>query len=486
MHTAFDIPRGRSDWVMILWLSLGALFALPPWSAAQLATASEKVYIKDVEVQGNQKTRTAIILRELTFQPGDSILLEELPDKLRRSEQLVMNTGLFNAVDITYQQWKGATREVSLEVAVKETWYLYPIPVLELADRNFNVWWVEYGHSLNRLNYGIDFTHLNTTGQRDKLQFAVKYGFTRHYSLAYEIPYINDEQTIGLFWDVAYNRNKEVNYLTLDNKQEFFRNDDRFIYQRFRAQTGLVIRPGLRTRHQLVGAYRQNRINDEIAGELNPGFFLNGRQLQRYFSLAYLYTYDNRDIRPYPLDGDFFHFTLQKHGLGLFDDRNALEMTARYDRYFRFRPRWSFGLMTKGKVSLIREAQPYNANRAMGFSTVNTLRGFEYYVMDGLDMVLMKTSLRYLLWEKSFDFGRIMPIPQFRRLPVKVFLTLNNDTGYVNGPYARQNNPLTNSWLWGGGLGIDFIFYYDKVVRIEYSFNHLLENGLFLHLELNI
>jgi len=35
--------------------------------------------------------------------------------------------------------------------------------------------------------------------------------------------------------------------------------------------------------------------------------------------------------------------------------------------------------------------------------------------------------------------------------------------------------------MYGTGAGIDFITYYDKVLRLDYSFNALGERGLFIH-----
>ena len=35
--------------------------------------------------------------------------------------------------------------------------------------------------------------------------------------------------------------------------------------------------------------------------------------------------------------------------------------------------------------------------------------------------------------------------------------------------------------LWGNGISIDYVTYYDKLLRIEFSANHLGEKGVFLH-----
>jgi len=70
-------------------------------------------------------------------------------------------------------------------------------------------------------------------------------------------------------------------------------------------------------------------------------------------------------------------------------------------------------------------------------------------------------------------------------MPVKWYLSLNNDFGFVNNPFYKENNSLGNQLLWGGGIGLDIVAYYDKVFRLEYSFNSLGESGFFLHWELN-
>ena len=37
------------------------------------------------------------------------------------------------------------------------------------------------------------------------------------------------------------------------------------------------------------------------------------------------------------------------------------------------------------------------------------------------------------------------------------------------------------STVFGTGIGIDFVTYYDKVIRFEYGVNDMGETGLFIH-----
>lgn len=446
--------------------------------------AQNYVYVDAITIEGNRKTKEEIILRELPFKVGDSIEISALPTMIKESEQLVLNTSLFNKAHIRTEGNALFPQHLQVYITIDEAWYMYPVPYFELADRNFNVWWVEQNRSLQRVNFGTDFTHTNFTGRADRFKFGAKYGYTHSYFIGYSIPYVNQKQTIGLSSEISYARNREVNYATDGNKQLFFQ-ADKFLYTRFRAQVGMTYRPGLRTTHQFLLSFRQNSIADSISKSLNPYFFQFGEDLQRYLSFAYQYTYDTRDVRPYPMSGKYIAARLERDGLGFFDDRNGLTLYGYFDKYFTLSPKFSLGLKTGGKLSLIRGRQPYNDNRALGFGK-SYLHGYDYYVIDGMDMAYLKTNVRFRLLEHHIDFGKMVPIKQFRAMPVKIFLGMNNDFGYVHEPYHEFSNPLVNRMLWGGGVGLDFVFFYDKVFQVEYSFNHLLEKGIFLHLNLNI
>ncbi|MBK8041510.1 MAG: hypothetical protein IPK21_01930 [Haliscomenobacter sp.] len=65
------------------------------------------VRIDSISVEGNKKTHRAIILRELPFQSGDTIPLAALSGVLEEGERWLMNTGLFNRVDIFSETGKG-------------------------------------------------------------------------------------------------------------------------------------------------------------------------------------------------------------------------------------------------------------------------------------------------------------------------------------------------------------------------------------------
>lgn len=159
-------------------------------------------------------------------------------------------------------------------------------------------------------------------------------------------------------------------------------------------------------------------------------------------------------------------------------------LTSAFGQYFNLNKKWSTEMIFKTRIALIREEQPYNNYWSLGYLD-DVLSGYEFYVIDGLDYFYTKTALRFQLFSNRVDWGKYMPISTFREMPVRVYLVLNNDFGYVNSTQFNEFNPLVNQFLWGGGLGLNFVLFYDKVIRIEYSLNHLWEKGLYLHYNLS-
>lgn len=451
------------------------LLVFPLFLSAQL----DYVVVDQIVCVGNKKTKVATIRREMTFTEGDTILLTALPTRLEENKTLILNTALFTFVQLNVGQWQ-EDNHITITIEVQEQWYLYPFPIFELADRNFNVWWSEMNRDLSRVNLGIQLKHYNFTGRRDKIKLTTQFGYTQKYELDYALPFFNKKQTLGFFTNLYYATNKETNFITRNNKFEFFGNDEVQL-RNLRFKLGFAYRPKLFVYHSIVAEYHDNKINDSIAS-LNPNFFLDQSTLQRFFAIRYSFTIDKRDLRDYPKKGFYLLSTLSKDGLGIFKGYDAMTLNTTIAQYFTFgrNKKWSTELIWKGLFYFYPVNQPYYNNRSFGFNP-DYLRGYELYVIDGTDFTYVKKSLRREIINRVVNWGKLSPIKQFRQMPLQVYLTMNSDIGYAREINFQDQNPLSNTWLWGGGIGLDIVAYVDKVVQIEYSFNHLLENGLFLH-----
>jgi hypothetical protein len=475
----------------LLWLFFVARLAgqteasLEPGGAAATVSlhANGVITVDNIRLSGNKRTKAEIILRELDFRIGDTLALEGLAERLRQNEFNILNTSLFTDARIYFKNWEAATNRVSLQIDLKEGWYVFPFPIVELADRNFNVWWEDYDRSLRRLNLGVRFYHTNFTGRKDLLKLVGQVGFTKKYELIYTLPYFNKRRTLGLNLNALYTREKEIGYNTVENKLLFHRNDDHVLLRRFRAGGGLLYRRRLDVYHQWNVTYQHNVVHESVEQELNPYFFLH-KLHQQYVAASYQFTLDKRDIRPYPMRGYYVGASLSKLGITKQEDMNALDATLALQQFFTLSKRWSAAFGAKGKLGLIREQQPYYNSRALGYEP-DYLRGYEFYVIDGLDYAYQKTSLRFELFNREVNWGKYMLLESFKVMPIKLYLSLHNDLGYVNNPFYKTANPMSNRLLWSQSLGLDMIFYYDKAFSVELSRNHFNEFGLFLHWTFN-
>lgn len=52
--------------------------------------------VRRIVFEGNKRTRDIILLRELTFEVGDSIRIRDFPPKFEEAENRLMNTRLFS------------------------------------------------------------------------------------------------------------------------------------------------------------------------------------------------------------------------------------------------------------------------------------------------------------------------------------------------------------------------------------------------------
>ena len=173
------------------------------------------VIIRKISMKGNKVTKERIIQRELLFKEKDTIPVEELQNTLQQSRKNLINTSLFNFVTLDSIPVEGTTNQIDINIEFVERWYIWPVPILEFADRNFNEWLKKKDWS--RLNYGLFLTWNNFRGRREKLILFTRFGYDQKYELAYVIPYINRKQTWGMGFAGGLSQNHEIAYNSYDS-----------------------------------------------------------------------------------------------------------------------------------------------------------------------------------------------------------------------------------------------------------------------------
>ncbi|MBX9852471.1 MAG: BamA/TamA family outer membrane protein [Cytophagaceae bacterium] len=429
------------------------------------------IYINKILIVGNKKTKSRIITRELSFKEGDSIAANKLSEEITKSRNRVFNTNLFTNTEIQIIDKGSRYRDVA--VMVKERWYIYPIPIFELADRNFNEWWQERDRDPKRINLGILYVQKNMRGRNETLRAKFQLGFTKKFELLYFFPYIDKKQRIGMTLDFSYIINKQIYYKTANHKLIYFDGNE-YIRDKFRSGIIFSYRKKFYQSHHVGISYYQNVVADTIL-KLNPIYMRSGN-LQRYFYLRYTFINDLRDITYYPLKGSYLKLEAEKLGLGIFKDINQVNFNMEASLFRPVAKKLFLAAGIKQKVSF-PIVQSYINVRALGYDK-DYVSGYELYVIDGQHFSLTKINLKYQLFSNMKKHPAEIKPTQL--VPIAVYLKAYADGGYVQDKYINIGK-LSNKLLMGGGLGLDIVSYYDFVMRMEYSYNISREHGFFLH-----
>jgi outer membrane protein assembly factor BamA len=446
--------RWWSVWCIISWL-------------ATAAVGQKYVLIDSLTIEGLHHTRINVVLKELDFKQGDSLSLQELAHIFERNEQRLESTGLFNDADLNIKKWEDVDK-MNIHLKLRESWYIYPAPIFELADRNFNVWAKEMNYALDRTNYGVRIDHLNATGRKDKLKAKIQSGYTRKYELTYNLPYLKNKWGFGFNW--FYAQNKEIGYKSINNKIAFKKyEDERILLNRLRIGFSASNRANAYTTHSLSMNYYYNTVDASVTKELNPNFFPNGDNFLEYIRLEYILKGVHTIYPLYPSGGYAYAIEFKKHGLGFGNYSNA-SIEAEYEHHFKVSENFIIGTKTKVKTNLTNNKVPYQLNQAIGYGN-DVLRGYELYVVDGSAFALGKTSLRYKIADANIDLKKKMPFKAFKTLPVRIFAKAILEGGYAYEPSYKATNLLSNKGLLGYGPGLDFIFYNAFLLSLEYNLN---------------
>ncbi len=333
------------------------------------------VVISNISLSGNNKTKPYILQREIPFFQGDTIATTHLREKLSLCKQRLMNTALF--VDVDVRPVVIDSSHLSIDINVKERWYLFPLPYFQIVTRNFNTWWVQENHRLDRVNYGLKFMQNNVTGRNDNLNVWIIAGYTQQLSLRYDNPSIDKKLQHGFNVGFGYSRNRELNYAIDYNKQSFYKNDEKFIIRQSFADLAYTYRPAIKTRHTVKVSYHNISVSDSIITK-NPRFFSAPINQISYGDISYNLNYINFDYNPYPLKGFAGDVNLYKR-FGKHSNIWQLGGSANYVKklfpttYVQFQGAGLLRFPTK---------QPYISNSLMGSASLY-MRGLEYYVVEG-------------------------------------------------------------------------------------------------------
>jgi hypothetical protein len=123
---------------------------------------------------------------------------------------------------------------------------------------------------------------------------------------------------------------------------------------------------------------------------------------------------------------------------------------------------------------------PYFLNQGLGYKN-DYVRTYELYVIDAMNFALVKNNLKYAILNPVTRYIPFIKNERFGKIHFALYANVFFDCAYS---WKMPENPtsfLDNKFIFGTGIGLDFVTYYDKVLRLEYGINDMGETGLFIH-----
>ncbi len=436
-------------------------------------TDSTELYtIKDIIIEGNKKTKDRIIMRELSFSRDEQYPLNELVARFNKAKKQLLNTALFLDVVVALHGMVG--NEASVLISVRERWYLYPMPFVDVVDRSMQEWIKSYDMDLERVNYGVRITHKNLTGKNDRFYMNLTNGYSKQVTGRYDGIFLDKKLQWSANVMVSYGQRREVTYANIGHRTFTYKNEKEFVHKYFRSFAEVTYRKALRSWHSFGVGYQNDNISDTVF-KMSANYATQNRRLS-YPELSYRWHYANADFIPYPTRGLVSSLSLQKKGFS--KDMNLWQATLRTSLSIPVQPKYFVNLRTTGILKLPFK-QPYITQGFVG-SDGMYIQGYEDYVIDGVAGGFTKLAFIRELFNTSFS----IPSQRFKRLnhiPVKAYAKVFGNGGYIYQKDPHPLNQLNNRLLYSGGFGVDVVLFYDLTFRFEWSMNHLGQNGLYLH-----
>lgn len=456
---------------IVLSIILNFIFIIISFSQENV-DSSNVLVINKIELIGNKVTKDDIIYRELLFNVGDNVLKTEFQSLISRSKENLLNTALFNFVTIKYIE---DLNELNIFIEFQERWYIWPYPVLEHADRNFSSFLKNQEWS--RIDYGLFLLINNFRGRKETLILKTIFGHNNRYNLYYYKPFIDENQKLGLGFDIDYIQNHEVAVQIANEELEYLKLTREYSRKTVRISNFYTYRPRLDTEHLLNFKFTKVYVSDSVVA-LNNNYFFDNKSEISFFTIGYDIDYDTRDSKIYPLNGFRTYFSAVKNGLGILSEKGNFELRTIIEENYQFADKFFVNTSILGEIN-INNSNSFYFSECIGYD--NYIRGMEYYVSKGDNYYISKTNLKYeIIPQTSFDL-KFITSKKFSKVHYALYFNLFFDTGYADSEEII-NSKLTNKFLYSGGVGIDLVTYYDKVLRIEYSLNKFGEHGIFFHL----
>jgi outer membrane protein assembly factor BamA len=399
--------------------------------------------LRTILLHGNEVTKDFVILREMSLKPGSRVT----EGALQYDRNRIYSLGLFNNVQLWIQPSTGDTADLLVEV--HERWYIFPYPIFGIRDRD-----------LSRVYYGAGLVHTNFRGRDEKLSFSFVLGYNPSIAISYRNPFLDESGTS--FFELGLSFNKVRN-----RSQQLIAGEPDFDERHFSVGLTVGKRFGIEHTTWISAGYEVADLSEHV-----PLRTLSPSGIDRYPVISAGYSYDTRDLVVYPGYGTLLRATVTKNGL-----------PSDYVNYIRYSADVRHYVPLVGSLVLAGRAftDVFAAGRLPGYNHVyfgygERIRGHFREILEGENIFGVSSELHVpIIPIRYFNVG-FLP----SAFSVWKFGVLASVFGDAGTTWYRGQPLAVNRMLRGYGTGIDVLFAYDAVLRLEYAWNEQRQGQIIL------
>lgn len=407
------------------------------------ACASDSLKVDSIIVRGNNKTKTDIILRELTFSSGDTVTSEMMSFNKER----VFSLGLFTSVRFRGMRSKGLN---IVMIDVEESWYIWPLPFIYIRD-----------NTIKRSTYGVNILYKNFRGRNETLSTSVGLGYDPYFTFTYYNPWLIRQENIYLSSSIGYqnllNKSPEAEKLYgKEFKQRFFT---------------YILNVGKR-----IDLFNEAGVFAGFDYVHNPDddkfISFSGDRINRVPKAGATYTYDSRNLKQFPDSGMYANIYYSYNGFNIKRESFSV-IKADFRHYFYIWNDFSFKWRLTSRF-INGWNIPFYENSMLG--VLEKVRGHYNERREGDIYYLASAELKYPLI-KDWNYKLKLPlIPrEITRYRIKVFLNIFGDTGTTQ---FKDEKLSIKGFYSGYGAGITLLFLPYNTLRFEVAFDQFNKSEL--------
>lgn len=300
------------------------------------------IYIRNINIIGNNYTRNYVILRELKFKEGDPYNI----NKINRSKQLLMNLGFFEKVDFDIKRVSNSN-QIDLIIAIKER---------KTGEVNLGL-----GYStIDKLTTNIGIRERNLFGTGQELGVNLQKSYSQ---ISSEINYLKPH-----FLDYPITSGFDIFNYELDGRNTLVYSQNT---KGFSLKSGYKISEYLS--HNINYSFRDQEINNISEYSSFTIKNLEGKYINS--SIRNSFLYDKRDNIFNTKSGYFISLSFDYSGIGGDIKQNKYEASSAYYQPI-INDDFIFKISAKGGV-IDGLGQDVKSNYGF-FMGGNDFRGFEY------------------------------------------------------------------------------------------------------------